>query len=523
MVYYPTAGAGFVTDTLGWFESYNKYGWSGISFAFGDHSLHYVYHALGFLLYKTFGWHGYGWYAVFTALHACAASLGYAILCRVLKGALIPYATGISFISCLLFLLSPYQTEPLVWYACSHYLLATALLLLAFRSFLNYLQTNALQHLLLYYIFFVVSVFTLEISFCFPLFLMGFILLAPNQIIGNLKRIRLSMQFAAPALATVAAYFLLSKLLKGSAAGHYGAAVHFNLSPALLVGNFSKHILKLLGLSQFYTHSFRMKFYTFFETNTWLFFFLSVVLITVAVILWRYRRLSNSTRIALILFIGFVMALAPVVNLYFTSIIRVEGDRFNYLPSFFFYAALCVVCFTLFRKAAYPLLAIFLLANVYCLLKNIQAWHNNREVAQSLLKSFKWENASHVYILNLPDNFEGTYMFRSFPPDNSFAETIDLQNGTQLEQKSDLLLQYNMNSVADSFTVEKISETDLQIKFAQYGEWWWINGIGAGSYKTQNVDVTIDEWGTATYHFKNKIPGAVYIYQCGKQWKTVEF
>lgn len=520
--YYPTAGAGFVTDVLGWFESYDKYGWNGIAIAFSDHSLHYVYHFFGFLLYKIFGWNGYGWYASFTLLHACVGTLGYSIFSRLLGKTAIPYAQGIAFIGSLLFILSPYQTEVLVWYACSHYLLCSILVLLAMHSFLSYLQEQKLQKLLWFYTWFMLSVFTLEISFCFPLFVGAFIALAPNSIVGLQKRIKLSALFVAPAIAIVVVYFLLSKFLKGSTAGHYGTAVHFNLSPALLAGNFSKYCLKLWGLSQFYSHSLRMHFYSFFEKPYFLYIFISLATSLLAVVAALRNKLNDFARLLLLFFAGFIFVLAPVVNLYFTSIIRIEGDRFSYLPSLFAYATITLAAFAVFRKAAYPLLAIYLLAHVYCLQKNTSAWHSSCQVSQSLQEDFKWNNAPHIYMLNLPDNFDGAYMFRGLPPDNFFAKTVDLKYGKQLEQKCELILQYNMNFTTDSFTVEKIDENKLQLKFAQYGAWWWLGGIGAANYDTENYAVNIDEWGTVIISFKKKIPGAVYLYQCGTHWKQVQ-
>lgn len=520
--YYPTAGAGFVTDTLGWFASYQKYGWKGIAFAFGDHSLHYVYHFFGFLLYKIFGWNSYGWYAAFTLLHASVGALGYFLIIRLLSAVNISYGTGIAFNSSMLFLLSPYQTEVLVWYACSHYLLCSILVLLAMHSFLNYLEEQKPQNLLWFYTCFMLSVFTLEISFCFPLFVGAFIALAPHSIIGLQKRVKLSALFVAPAIAMVVVYFLLSKFLKGNTAGHYGTAVHFNLSPALLAGNFSKYCLKLWGLSQFYAHSLRMQFYNFFEKPFFLYIFISLSTSILAMLVAMKSKLNDSLRLLLLFFAGFIFALAPVVNLYFTSIIRIEGDRFSYLPSLFAYATLTFAAFAIFRKAAYPVLAIYLLINVYCLQKNIGAWHNNREVSLSLQDDFKWNDAPHIDILNLPDNFDGAYMFRGLPPDNFFAKTIDLKYGKQLEQKCELILQYNMNFTTDSFTVEKVDENTLQLKFAQYGAWWWLGGIGAGNYETDNYAVNIDEWGTAIISFKKKTPGTVYLYQCGTHWKQVQ-
>src|SRR4051812_20100806 len=77
--YFKTRGAGFVTDEIGWLQNYKAAGWQGIFYAFNDKSLHYVYHIVGFLLWKLFGLNGFAWMMVFVALHAVVAMLSYRV------------------------------------------------------------------------------------------------------------------------------------------------------------------------------------------------------------------------------------------------------------------------------------------------------------------------------------------------------------------------------------------------------------------------------------------------------------
>lgn len=519
IIYYPTAGAGFVTDVIGWFKAYAQYGIGGLTNAFGDRSLHYIYHLFAFTLYRLFGWNGIAWYLVFTGLHAVAAILAWRVFASFLKKLEAEEANSMAFAGAVLFLISPYQTESLVWYACIHYLVATILMLLALRAFLIFYETGKTRAVILFYLFFTAAVFTLEISFCLPLFIGACILFLPPEKATKLKALFL---FVLPSIGLVGFYFLLNKLLRGNAAGHYGAAVHFNFSPSLLVANFSKYLFKLLALGQFLNHDRRMLVYSFFETTVWAYSFIVAAFATALFFILRFKEISRAWQGVVLMLLGFAFAMAPVVNLYFTDIVRVEGDRFTYYASIYLYLSLVLALFQVFRKAASPIIGLYALLNFYCLQKNINAWHNNREVSQSLQDSFKWQNAHHVFILNLPDNYDGTYMYRNMPPDNRFAETLDQKRGGDLRKRCDLLLGYNMQTPFDSVKVEVLDSESLKMRLGQWGNWWWQNGIGASSYQTESYSVAIDEWGGVVIHFKQKIPGAVYLYQCGKQWRRVQ-
>src|SRR3954471_24691013 len=77
--YFRTAGAGFAGDTIGWIQLHEQTGWRGIFHAFGDKSLHYVYHFLFFTLWKSFGLNGYAWMIVFVTLHAAIGTVSFNI------------------------------------------------------------------------------------------------------------------------------------------------------------------------------------------------------------------------------------------------------------------------------------------------------------------------------------------------------------------------------------------------------------------------------------------------------------
>lgn len=521
-VYYPTAGGGFVTDEIGWLQNYQATGWKGIFNAFNDKSPHYVYHLVGFTLWKIFGLHGKGWMLFFVLLHAVNATLSLIVFKKLFTKAEASSPQLMALAGGLLFLLSPYQTEPLVWYACVHYLVCTVLVLLAILAFVQYNESERRKQVSVFYITAFLAAFTLEISFSLPFIIASLILFFP---FGKTKteKGRQFLFFVAPSVALVLLYFLATKLLRGNFAGHYGAATHFNMDVQLLMGNLAKYTSKVFALTQFLEYDKRSVLYTFFEQEKFAFLLAAFLFLTAIIFVARHKQLSKKLVVAALLFAMFVFALLPILNLYFSSIVNVEGDRFTYLASLFAAQLVAFSLVSLFGVLGWLPVTVFLFFNVKYLLINTTSWHHNRNLNFSLCEKFKWYDAPHVYLLNLPDNINGTYMFRSFEPDNSFAETLALRYGKDVESKTTEILEYNMSQPSDGVRVEKVSDKELKVVFTGTGNWWWAKGIGGGSYTTDDYEVKIDEWGMGySLVFKNKTQGAVYLYQQGDDWKQVE-
>lgn len=519
-LYAPTLGAGLVTDQIGWLQTYKAMGWRGIFTAFTDKSIHYVYHLVAYGMWAAFGTHAYAWGLVFVGLHALAATLVFSFFSQLLKP--IANATPIAFIGSLLFATSPYQTEPLVWYACVHYLVCVCLMLAALISFVRYISTNSRGHIAAFYTCYILAVFSLEISFTLPIILALLILLYPFT--TSVNRQRLLCIYVLPSLLVVAFYFVLNKTMRGSFAGHYGAAAHFNVDLNLLMGNLSKYVAKLFLWFQFVPYPKRSAVYAIFEKTKYAYLLIALLTtISAAYLLWR-KKLPASVNIMLLLLVCLVLALAPILNLYFSYITNIEGDRFTYWASVFAYIIIALFALVSMRHIGILICLLLLGLNIYTLRQNIQAWHSVKQVSCGLLKSFEYYNAPRVYLLNIPDNYSGAYMFRSFAPDNAFGETLDIINGTDtLEPKLETVLHYNMQQPTDGVLVEKLDSNKLKVTFAQWGNWWWRGGVGANSYSTDNYQVEIDEWShayTLTLYHKQK--GAVYLYQQGNNWYKVE-
>ena len=247
LMYWPTAGAGFVTDEIGWFTTYNQLDWGGLLHAFNDKSFHFVYHLFGFAFWKLLGFNGNAWMVAVSSLHALNATLLFVAFNKLFEAWMPGFAHQAALASSFLFLISPYHTEPLVWYACVHYTVCGGLLLSSLILLLKYLERQKKASLLYFYVPFGIACFTLELSFTWP-FVFGLIVLfAPNDERSVTDRIKLTLRIAAPTLGMVILYFAVNKFLRGSFVGHYGASTHLNADPILLGSNLAKYAAKLFG------------------------------------------------------------------------------------------------------------------------------------------------------------------------------------------------------------------------------------------------------------------------------------
>ena len=514
-----TEGAGFVTDHIGWLHQYETQGPAGLLHAFGDKSFHFVYHLAGFLLWKAAGFRGEVWMLIFAALHAAVAAVAALVFTKFLQNEGIQRARTIAFFGSFLFLFSPYATEVLVWYACIHYLLCSLLLLGAFYFVQQYAQRQRKQDAFKFYLLFLAATFTLEISFSFPLLVAVYLLWGKNIH----QRMRLTLQLALPAVAIVAFYLVVNQYYQGSAIGHYGASTHLNFSIPLLVGNLCKYSAKLFAYTQFLSYDNRQSLYLYFEKQEVAYGVFFVLKLAAILFLIRFKKWNPPVRSSALLFFFFVCALLPVLNLYFSYIVPIEGDRLSYFASLFATQLVALVAYTIFRSLAFVPLLVLLFVQKPLLEKNISAWEQSGAVHQSLIAGYQWKDAPRVFVLQLPDNFSGAYMYRDDVQGNVFYTELLLRKMVKPSQCVTQIIAYNMERNSDSINVEKISESEIKISFAQYGNWWWQKGVGASSFSTDEYEVRIGEWNECFIKFRHHYPGAVFIYQSGTQWREIKY
>ena len=242
--YFPSRYAGFLTDFIGFEAAYNKCGFIHYYDCSLMPNLRYVQHLFSYLLCKTVGAGTIYWYILYCFFHALSAYLGYLVVKRLLTTYSIENDGKIAFASAILFLISPYQAEVVVWRVCIQYCFVSIALSLNILILLSYLTEQKIWKPLLAFLIFGISIFSLEQAAAISISLLVIaVIINRNKYILK-KSIAL---FVVPQVLFVGFYFLLSKLMYHKWIMHYGAATF-------------EHILSFKTYSKFFSYCFKYLF-----------------------------------------------------------------------------------------------------------------------------------------------------------------------------------------------------------------------------------------------------------------------
>lgn len=217
----------------------------------------------------------------------------------------------------------------------------------------------------------------------------------------------------------------------------------------------------------------------------------------------------------------FLISLVPVINLYMSNLLQSENDRYGYFASMFFFMMLALLIFSLVRFIRYTLIASWVIISIVLLLRINFLWMHAGEIFNGLIKDFRWYDKKEVIILNIPDSYNGVWMFRIINDPTGFAECLDMIGRKPYTGKMFDVAQFNMMHPADGVSVQVDSTRQLHVQFNQGGNWWWHNGMGASDYENEIFKVHFE--GAYTLTMKNDNPDRVFIYHAGDKWKEVQF
>lgn len=510
-VYAPVAGSHFTFDFVDWYFTYQQYGWKGLLTSFNDPSLHHVYHLFYFCAIQLLGFNAYAWVLLFTAMHAANASLMYYWL----KGQFQDYgvlpAQQAALFSSLLFLLSPYQTETVAWGATIHYLLVMAevwIILLLSK------QADSVGRRATTLAVFALGMFTHEIIIVLPAVLLGFSLLG----VSGYKSVgRVVKQLVLPMAAIVALYFLLNRLFLGQWVAHYGAETHLRFSLQDMTLALQRYAAKYLLFAGMLPDNIRQILYQ----PQWMIFVTPLALLFFGIVYFMIPSAKSSRTLWLAFAGASIVFLFPVLNLYFPFWIPIQGDRLGYLASPFLYALLFLVVWILAKRWTVIVMSLLLIISLFGLMQRTTSWQSASALMYKLEENFVSDTSKHTYILNLPDNLNGAYMYRNLGA-SKFAQAYRMRHGVNMNHHITEVLGYNLQSAHDSVRVQVVDSITLKVEFTRYGSWFWRNCQGAENYENDLLKVEIDEYGLSyLVQFKKKSPTDRFLYQAADRWIQV--
>ncbi len=519
LIYFPTHQSGFVTDFYGW-----QYMFAGKSFynainTFGWHANQQFSSLLMFGLYQLFQVNGWGWYLAFSIMHGLNGWLMFLLFKKLLVRQKISSAALIAIVASLLFLLSPYAAEVLVWRVCFHYIVSGFLILSILLLAIRYFETSDSRWVLWAQFLFVLSLFTLEMALVTPLLIIAIVLWWHS---GNeLNRMRSKIaRLIIPQFVLIGFYFCLNKLVIHDWMGHYGSDVHLHFKLADVLSNYFHYAMKYLFFSRYLDYAVEKEIFGLTEGIAGIAVFSVIFLLLFILFIIFYKRLPVRIQSAGCCWILFSVALIPIITLYMVTLLHGENDRYGYIASMFFWMIIILLISSLPKKIFYPLSTALIVISILLSIKMVGWWEASSKIYYSLLQDFRWYGRDQVIVLNIPDNYQGLYLYRIYNDPSALKEGLELIRGNPYTGDMHDVVNFNMMTPQDSVSIRQDSANSVTLHFAQYGNWWWRNGIGASDYENDIYSVHFD--GDCHIHFKNLLPDHVIIYQAGDKWREFE-
>ncbi|MBA2423448.1 MAG: hypothetical protein H0V61_09540 [Chitinophagales bacterium] len=518
IVYFPTRHAGFILDFLAWQNNFNHGTFIDAFSSFGYRAQQQFFLLLFYSFYKLFHLQGFYWYVLFSGLHALNGWLLMLFFLRLFSKFNIPNGYPIAIIGTLLFLLSPYNAEVVVWKVCLHYLLTASFLLLIFHCAISWFETSRRIYLITSFICFFLAMFSFEWSIIIPvataLFAIFYNLSKPD----NKAWLKKSALLIAPQFLLLPLYFLLNNLMFGTTVGHYGQEVHFSFDFYSSGSQYLKYFVKDLLFLRHFNHPTKMAVLDFFSRHEVILVSFLIILFLLIAALIFYRKINPRIRLATLCLLMFFIALTPVSNLYMSMLLLSENDRYGYFSSMFFFMMLIILIYSLPAIIRYAMIVGLLSISLILLIKTTVLWSEANNVYLGLINDFRWYNSKEVYVLNIPDNYHGIWMFRIINEPSALPECLELIGDKKCDGTITDIAQYNMMAPGAGVTVSSDSLKQIHVMFNQWGNWWWRNAIGAGDYETEKYAVHFVDNG---YVLRMKELDAMdtFIYQVGDKWE----
>jgi hypothetical protein len=166
--------------------------------------------------------------------------------------------------------------------------------------------------------------------------------------------------------------------------------------------------------------------------------------------------LKNSGFIMLLFFIS----LLTVINLETSFLGNIQSDRYGYFAAVFFSIFLGFVLFSIcYKRVFFAWMLLITCLFTFHTIKTNNNWLKAGEIADRLICSFmKFESNHDIYIMNLPDNYNGAYIFRC-----NFAECMMLNAPTFNQNKIFPIAFQNLSAEKDIISIEKSPNNKITI------------------------------------------------------------
>ncbi len=478
-------------------------GWRGILNNYGMTSLYHFHDLVNNLWFLLFGLNEKAWFLLTATLHAVNSwfiftnmSLFYE-KCELKNGSIIAFAGS------LMFLLSPYQSENIIWAATHHYGFALLFFMLMLNLLMRISESNLSRNAVLIGVLYVVSLTTREETLVYSgVFVAMFALL---KLLNPATMISVRKFFGfivAPQALLIVLYFVATKLIKGNWIPHYGTTHIENLSIGNYATTFLQYLIKQLAFIHFFDYPVRDMVYGLVREKTTVACAIALILLlfTAALLFFRNKR-------ALLVFtsltISMVVLFLPVLNLYFMYLFRYENDRMGYFGSIMLYQIVPLVLFSLLPALGYVVCAVWLMIALHFSTITAACWQHAGIFYHNCINTLP-QREGRLFFLNVPLKYQSIYVFR---------KEQRIRNAYNLYHANDTC---HVNAIAwslfhspkDKLEIQHYSNDSIKVILRHSETSWWMQGDkGATNFENDDVRFEVDEWGIGyTLKVKNKKP-----------------
>lgn len=513
LIYFITRHAGFVDDYIGFETNYDKCGLIHYYSCSGSTNLRFFQHVFTFSIYKIFGSENIAWYFAYCLSHAFAAFLSFCVIRKLLNIFEQKNAYEIAFFTAFLFLISPYQTEVVVWRVCIQYIVVQICMMLSILLILEE-SKNFFLKLFIGIILFIVALFSIEQAIMIPFILLIifiFLALTKKQIVNRKLVISLFLM----QLCEIIIFFSLSKILYHKWIMHYGSQVFTGFISIDTFSRFAKYFLKYILLFRHWNYTTANSFYAFICKPV-VFFSLTISIISICIyLLIKFIKGNLKTGFILLLIALYAISLFPVLQLYFSTLLFVEGDRLGYISSIFIFAIFIFTIYQSWKNTARLIVFILIGLNLFFLSRTNTDWKISQEILTSYNNSYNFK-ARKIFVLATPENYKGIYLIRTKA---GLAELLKYRANKIIHQDFVDVVHFNQCSINDGIKVEKENDSTLILGFTKTGNWFWRDALGASDYSNADFKYRAEEW-TSKVTLRNFDPKQdILIYPDSSKWK----
>lgn len=524
VIYLPAANAGRVGDFPGWvtflnannFIDYINRKGSGIP------SMYQFTQIVSWCFYKLFGANAWCWHVLYISLQAFNAFLLFVFFSRLFTRARVKNDVFAAFTGALLFCVSPYISEVVVWESSFHYLLGLLMMLIVIICAQNYLETQKTGYVWWGGLVFFLSSFSLEVFYLTPVFVFT-LAIYYRVALGIDKRLlkELILYFTIPQVLIFFLHVILLRVLYHSGIAHVGT-----VAIQLTSSNFSKslkYIFHIVFLGRFFPGDIRNKVYHFCESAGGLVIFYGLSLMLLIFLVTRFRQMAASIKAIVLLLIWVAFSLALILPLWFPDTGLVIYDRYTYVLDAFLFMFLSVFVSQFCKRYVFfVIMSLYGLVNIRFTHKVNTYWQQSAHIVNNLVATFPNDPAKKVLLLNLPECLDGVQMVGT-RDDGEFRMMYNALMPHKLTNTVYDVEAFYMSSPADGAHVWVVNDSIIKVTLNQWGTWWLYYGYGATSYENADYKVIMRDQGH-WYDLILKHPGSEYLllYTVGDKWKQVD-